>query len=140
MKEVLKLVKPILLEGRKVSELDYDFDEITPALFAEAEAMKNKQVGTVRFQGGATGTMELDYSFHLYLGMAAIIAANPLIEFEDLLEIKGKDVYTLMKVGRSFMTPSEESQEDNSEELSETTAESSMMQATNSESEASEDF
>ncbi|MBQ7615625.1 MAG: hypothetical protein IJU77_11315 [Butyrivibrio sp.] len=140
MKETIKLIKPILLEGKNVSELDYDFDEITPALFAEAEAMKNKQVGSARFQGGATGTMELDYSFHLYLGMAAIIAINPLYTFEDMLQIKGKDVYTLMKVGRLFMTPSEELQEDNSEEQSETTAESSTMPATSFGSEASEDF
>ncbi len=140
MKKTLELANPFYITGERITKLEYDIDEITPALFAEAEAMKNKQTGSSRFQGGAAGTMELDYSFHLYLGMAAIIALNPLYSFEDLLQIKGKDTYALMGVGRSFMMPSEESKEDNSEEQSETMQESSMTQATSFESEVSETF
>ena len=84
--------------------------------------------------------MELDYSFHLYLGAAAVIAVNPLYTFEDMLQIKGKDTYKLMGIGRSFMMPSEDSPEDSSEEQSGIIAESSMTQVMSSESEASEDF
>ena len=140
MKEILKLTKPILIEGRNVTELEYDIDEITPALFAEAEAMKNKYTGTSRFSGGASGAAELDYAFHLYLGAAAAIAVNPMLTFEDLMQVRGKDTYSLMKVGRSFMTASVDSTEDSSEEQSETIAEFSMTQAMNSEDEVSEDF
>ena len=140
MEGTIKLSKSILVDGKNVTELNYNLDEITPALFAEAEAMKNKESGASRFQGGAAGTMELDYSFHLYLGAAAVIAANPEWTFDDVLRVKGQDIYKLMGIGRSFMMPSEDSQEDTSEEPSETIPESSMTQEMNSEEEESEDF
>ena len=140
MEGTIKLSKPILIDGRNITELNYNLDEITPALFAEAEAMKNKESGASRFQGGAAGTMELDYSFHLYLGAAAVIAANPEWTFDDILRVKGQDIYKLMGIGRSFMMPSEDSQEDNSEEPSEITQESFMTQDQNSEEEESENF
>ena len=140
MEGTIRLSRPILIDGKNVTEMTYDLDEITPALFAEAEAMKNKEAGSSRFQGGAAGTMELDYSFHLYLGAAAVMAANAGWTFEDVLRVKGQDIYKLMGIGRSFMMPSEDSQEDSSEEPSEITPECSMSQDQNSEEEESEDF
>lgn len=140
MQGTIVLSRPILIDGNQVKELDYSLDEITPALFAEAEAMKNKESGASRFQGGAAGTMELDYSFHLYLGAAAIIAVNPGWTFEDILRVKGQDIYKLMGIGRSFMMPSDDSQEDSYEEPSEITQEYSMSQDQNYEEEESEDF
>lgn len=123
--EKLKLNTPIVINGKKLKELAYDTDAITVGLFAEAEARKLK--ATTAKAGGSAGAFELDYSLHLYLGMAAIIAVNPEIDVTDLERITGPDVMALMRIGRNFTTsrsaaPSEES---SSGEDSETTPEPS---------------
>ena len=122
MEKVIKLSKPVLIDGKEVKELKYDIDEVTPELFAEAEGLKNKATTKVRMQGGMAGAMELDYSFHLYLGAACVVAVNPGVTFEDVLRVKGLDIKKIAEVGRSFLTASGESTEDNSEEPSEITS------------------
>ncbi|MCR4834371.1 MAG: hypothetical protein K5900_12420 [Butyrivibrio sp.] len=139
MEGIIKLSKAILIDGVERTELKYDTDLITPELFSEAEALKNKVTTKARTQGGIAGAMELDYSFHMYLGAAAVVAANPTWTFEDVLRIRGIDVRKITGVGRSFMTASDESQEDSSEEPSEITSESLMSQDMNSEKDLSAD-
>lgn len=139
MNGTLNLSKPILIDGRDVKDLKYDTDLITADLFAEAEGLKNKNTRQAA-QGAFAGAMELDYSFHLYLGAAAVVAANPGWTFEDVLRVKGHDIKKVVSVGRGFMTESDESQEDSSEEPSEITSGSSMSQDMNSESDLSETF
>lgn len=129
--------RPILIDGLEVRELKYDTDLITTDLFSEAEGIKNKATRQAT-KGTFAGAMELDYSFHLYLGAAAVVAANPTWTFEDVLRVKGHDIRKVIGIGRSFMTESDESAEDSSEEPSEIMSESSTNQDMSFGSEVSE--
>lgn len=123
MKGTLELQNPIKIDGKTVKKLNYDLDEITPELFAIAEAKKNS--ASSREAKGMSKALELDYSFHMYLGMAAVIAVNDSYSMEDLERIKGHDIYEITKIGRSFLSVSEESsQEETSDEQLETMRES----------------
>lgn len=121
--ESIKLQNPIKVNGKTVEVLTYDINEITPAGFAEAEFKKANASGS---KGApASAAVELDYSLHLYLGFAAIIAVNPEYDFNDLERVRGVDVMKVMKVGRNFIIASaEKSEDDKSENASETTPES----------------
>ena len=126
--EKLKLNTPLLVNGKKIKELKFDTNEITVALFAEAEARKLR--ATTAKAGGSAGAFELDYTLHLYLGMMAVVAVNPEIDVTDLERLSGSDVMALMRIGRNFTTSrsAEPSEESNSGELSETTPEPSTPQ------------
>lgn len=127
LKGTIVLRNPITINGKKVNELTYDANEITPAMFAEADARKMLASGAK--SGNLSGAVELDYGLHLYLGFAAIIAVNPEIDFTDLERIKGPDVMQVMKVGRNFIISSAASEEDSSDEPSEITPELSTHQS-----------
>ncbi len=127
MRQKLTLKKPLLINGNNVSELEYDADEITSQLFAEADSKKMQAASSK--SGNMAGAVELDYSFHLYLGFAAIIAVDHKITMEDLERIKGHDLKEVMKIGRNFILRSEESEENVSEVQSETTPEPSTLQS-----------
>lgn len=121
--ESIKLKNPIKINGKDVAELTYDVNEITPAGFAEAEYRKTRANGSKGAPSSAA--VELDYSLHLYLGLAAILAVNPEYDFNDLERIKGPDVMEVMKAGRNFIIASAgKSTDDASENASETTPES----------------
>ena len=121
--EEIKLKNPIQINGKEVDTLTYDVNEITPAGFAEAEYRKTRANGSKGAPSSAA--VELDYSLHLYLGFAAIIAVNPEYDFNDLERIKGADVMEVMKVGRNFIIASAgKSTDEESENASETTPES----------------
>ena len=98
--EKIILRKPIMINGKEVRELTYDVTQITAGQFCEAESRKNAASG-----GKNTGfTMhETDSALHLYLGMMAVIAANPHIDVTDLERIKGMDMVKLATVGRNFI-------------------------------------
>ncbi len=127
MKKTLILKNPILVNGKKVEKIDYDIDEITGELFAEADAKKMSAAGSGR--GNLAGAPELDYSLHLYLGYAAVIAVNPDIDWSDLARIKGSDNMEILKIGRTFIIGSAALQEEDSEEPTETMPESSTPQS-----------
>ena len=121
--DTIKLKNPVLINNKEVMELTHDANEITPAGFAEAEYRKTRANGSKGAPSSAA--VELDYSLHLYLGFAAILAVNPEYDFNDLERIKGPDVMEVMKIGRNFIIDSVAgSQEDTSESASETTQES----------------
>lgn len=118
--ESIKLKNPIQINGKAVNELTYDINEITPLGFAEAEYRKTRANGSKGAPSSAA--VELDYSLHLYLGFAAIIAVNPAYDFNDLERVKGADVMEVMKVGRNFIIASAQgSTDEGSESASETT-------------------
>lgn len=120
------LKNPILINGKEIKELSYDVNEITPAGFAEAEYRKTRANGSKGAPSSAA--VELDYSLHLYLGFAAIVAVNPEYDINDLERIKGTDVMEVMKVGRNFIIASAgKSTEDESENASETMPESTTQ-------------
>ena len=124
--DTIKLRNPILINGKTVSELTYDANEITPSGFAEAEYRKTRANGSNGAPSSAAA--ELDFSLHVYLGFAAILAVNPEYDFNDLERIHGKDLVDVMKVGRNFTIGSEaESQDETSESVSETTPESTTQ-------------
>lgn len=116
--ETLKLRTPIKVNGEEVKELTYDASEITAEAFIAAEARKFKAAGR---QGVTAGALEMDYSMHLQLGFAAIVAVNPKIDYNDLSRLKGADVAAVVRIGRNFIMPSaaEEPTDDSQENTSE---------------------
>lgn len=118
-KNTLVLDNPILINGKEVKELTYDAKEITVDLFTKACAMAAEASQT---KGFAMKVKETDFNTHLYLGMAAVIAVNPEIDFSDLERVKGFDILDLSDIGTFFIVrkSAEPSEESSSEEQSET--------------------
>lgn len=120
MKGIIKLANPIPVNGKQVAELQYNTEEITGAMFCEADAKRRIAAGTKNVS--IAPAAEFDYGLHLYLGFAACIAAAPEIDFSDLERIHGTDVVEVMTVGRNFILRSEDSTQSNSDEPIEITA------------------
>ena len=119
----LSLKNPVMIDGKEVKEMTYDSNEIDGILFATAEAKKKAAAGLKNTS--ITPAAEFDFGLHLYLGFAAIVAANPSYDFSDVERIKGHDVVEVMAIGRNFILTSEpEQQESDSGEPTETTPES----------------
>lgn len=129
--ESIKLKNPIQINGKEVKALTYDVNEITSAGFAEAEYRKTRANGS---KGAPSSTaFELDYSLHLYLGFAAILAVNPEYDYNDMERIKGSDVVEVVRVGRNFILSSaDNSTDDESENASETMQEYTTPEQPNS--------
>ena len=125
MKKTLTLMNPILINNEKVSEVTYDANEITGALFVEAEATRKAAAGIRNV--GITPTAEFDFGLHLYLGFAAILAVNPNYDFNDLGRIKGGDIAGIMEIGRNFIIRPEKLAPGSSGEQSEITADSTTL-------------
>lgn len=119
MKHTLELIHPLKICGQTLEALDYDAEEITVDAFIEAEAMAGKQM---QKSGAMTVKMaEMDSVMHLYVGMQAIRAVSPEIDFADLERLRGKDIFEVVKIGRNFIVAQEESEGGDSEERSEDT-------------------
>ena len=105
MKNTLVLDNPILINGETVTELDYDPNEITALQFADADAHRMLSTSSRNGKGssGFSNAAELDYTFHLDLGIMAVVAVNPEYDVSDLERAKGDDVRQLMGIGRNFM-------------------------------------
>lgn len=99
--ETLKLKNPIKIDGKNISEVTYDANEIDGILFATAEAKRKTAAGMKNTT--LTPAAEFDFGLHLYLGFAAIVAVNPEYDFSDVERIKGRDVVEVMAIGRNFM-------------------------------------
>jgi len=123
VKDTLPLRKPIMIDGQSVSAVTYDSDEIDGILFATAESKRKAAAGMKNTS--ISPAAEFDFGLHLYLGFAAIVAANPSYDFSDVERIKGRDVVEVMAIGRNFILASEKEQtESDSDEPTETTPES----------------
>ena len=125
-KNTLILENPILINGKMVSELTYDPQEITAAQFSTACA---KSAALDKSKAITLKVKENDYALHLYLGMMAIIAVNTEIDVTDLERVKGFDVLSLTNIGTFFTlrkqaVPSEDT---SSDEPSENTANTSTQ-------------
>ena len=125
-KNTLVLDNPILINGKEVKELTYEAKEITVELFSKACAMAAEASQT---KGISMKVKETDYTTHLYLGMAAVIAVNPEIDFSDLERVKGFDLLDLTNIGTFFIVrkSAEPSEESSSEEQSEITPDTSTQ-------------
>lgn len=129
--ETLKLKNSIMINGEAVTEVTYDSNEIDGTLFAVAESKRKAAEGMKN--ATITPAAEFDFSLHLYLGFAAIVAVNPSYDFSDVERIKGRDVVEVMKIGRNFMLASvAEQPESDSDEHTETTPESTTPARPNS--------
>jgi len=95
MKETLKLRKPLTINGKKVKELTYDFEEIDGNLWDEAAQRSNKSDRNYNIA-------MYDYIFHKNLFYAAVIAVNPEISWEDLDRITGFDIQSVANTGLFF--------------------------------------
>lgn len=131
MANTIKLTKPLKINGINVTELTYDADEITVEQFNQADILSHEKAT----KGGKVSSLvaETDVTFTLYLGFFAVIAVNPDIDIMDLERIKGKDLWQIAQIGRSFFSQSaeeeeeeenEDSEADNSEEPADPTQES----------------
>ena len=105
----LILKNPIMIDGKEVKEVTYDSNEIDGILFATAETKRKAAAGMKN--AAITPAAEFDFSLHLYLGFAAIIAVNRSYDFSDVERIKGHDIVEVMAIGRNFMLMSEKEQQ-----------------------------
>lgn len=110
MVETIELRAPVLIDDVKVRELTYDVEQVSSEQFLEAETLAGNVAARMRTV--STKVVELDATFHYYLGVMAILAVNPDYSVEDIERIKGPDVLKVMKVGRNFMTADAEEGED----------------------------
>jgi len=124
----IELHAPIKVNGEDVRELTYDPEQITVAQLAAAEASA-KAAKAKRQSDSVVAVAEFDYTFHFYLGCAAVIAVNPAIDVTDLERIKGRDIMRLVGVGRFFTLPSGEQGEGTSDGPSATTRGHSQRQS-----------
>lgn len=129
--KTLKLKNPIKIDGKDVTEVTYDSNEIDGILFATAESKRKAAAGMKNTT--ITPAAEFDFGLHLYLGFAAIVAVNPSYDFSDVERIKGHDLVEVMSIGRNFMLSSDQEQQENdSDEPTETTPESTTRAQQNS--------
>lgn len=125
LKGVLKLRKSIEINGKEIHSLSFDSEQIDLDLMSQAETQarqKRSAKDTVTMTLGET-----DYTYHLFLGMAAVIAVNPWIDWEDLKRIKGNDLKMLGNIGRLFFMEQGVLEDETSEELPELTVDISTQ-------------
>ena len=125
MLDVIKLKHPVKINGAEVREIKVNTDEITAALYAEADTKKRIAAGTKNV--AIVPAVEFDFGLHAYIGFAAAIAANSGYTFEDLERVHGTDVISFAEVGRNFLLKSEDAPSQTSDAQSETTAENSTQ-------------
>ena len=117
LKGTITLLSPIEINGKEIKSLSYDLMKIDEELLSKADSLSHagKKFSDVTLE-------EADYTYHRYLGMAAIIAENPWIDWEDLKRIKGIDLRTLTGIGHDFFISPGVSDEEISDEQPEPTA------------------
>lgn len=103
-KKIMKLTNPIKVNNVELTELSYDYTEITNDLYLEA-AMRSSRINNTM---NTAAVREMNEALGLCLGKAAIIAANPSITWEDLDRIKGFDLLDVSNIGRFFITRRQE--------------------------------
>lgn len=93
----IKLKHPITVNGKKRSKLNYNAEEITGDMYAEA--CKKARENT----NGTYETAEIDYTLQLYIGFESIIAVNSDIDLADLeIGVRGPDLVKIAGIGRTF--------------------------------------
>lgn len=127
MEHTLKLKEGIKINGELVHELKYDVAKIDANLFARADTLRQQRLDPTN--PTATMGMEVDYTMHMYLGFAAILAANEneKMDFIDLERMKGPDLVSVVNIGRVFTYGLAESPTNSSENSQENTQEPSTQ-------------
>lgn len=125
-KETIILTKPLKVNGKEMSQLNYDIEKISIEHISRAEGEKAKMLGKNAIAGMKVA--QTDLLLHLHLGFQAIIICHPEIDVEDLKRITGYDLTQISAIGTRFFIPPTSQNRENSEELLETTAVSSTVQ------------
>lgn len=106
--EVLKLKKPVMIDGENKTEITYDLDSLTGA---DVELVYNQ----LKKKGIAVGAIEIDTSYHM-----AIFAQAAGIDYEDVKRMSAKDCKNAVVAVRAFfVNDSEESSDETSSEVPE---------------------
>ncbi|MBQ7261593.1 MAG: hypothetical protein IJR19_09560 [Lachnospiraceae bacterium] len=114
MRGIIKLRKPVMIDGRAVNELSYDTDKIT--LDGYMKALNRAVVQG----GGVTGVnIKIDSGAQTYIGMWAVLADNPRYDIMDLERVTGPDIMRFAEVGLLFISGREDPTPETSEEQSE---------------------
>lgn len=97
---VLKLKKPLMLDGREVQELPYDFDALTTKDVIE--------VDTERSRGGGNPVyvQSFDPGFKTRLFARAVGKKLPNCTYEDLLRLPLRDGAAAMALSAGFLSES----------------------------------
>ena len=105
MKGEITLRRPMTLGERKRETLRYDTDKITLDQFEAAQRRSGAKVDSM---------IEMDYTFHAQIGIAAVCAAEEGVIPEDVANsLSGFDIMQLAKIGRDFtLGTSDEGSED----------------------------
>lgn len=122
LKGTIKLKKPIEINGKEIYSFSFDSEQIDLDLMSQAEAKARQKRQITEMTLGET-----DYTYHLFLGMAAIIAVNPWVDWEDLKRLKGIDLKTLGNIGRLFFITQGVLEDETSEEQLELTVDISTQ-------------
>lgn len=94
----IKLRKPILINGVERTELTWT-EDISPEQFMEADSHAHSTRTSI-------SVTEMDNGLQFWLGAMMVCAANPEIDPKDLEQLRGRDILTLLKVGRFLTTAS----------------------------------
>jgi hypothetical protein len=104
-KNVLKLIKPIMINGEEVKELKYDFDNMT--------ARDKLDVGKrMKMDGNSPSVEEIDNDYHFYLFAGAVSKADSSIDTSDLMRLSARDAQKGSGLARSFFYVNSESPEE----------------------------
>lgn len=98
MKGTLKLTNPIFLDGEEVSEIAYDFSEITlkDRIYIYKSAHEDDP--------GSVGLPEFDSAEHVWAFAFAASKARKASMPKEFLTIRGKDALRATELGRAFFT------------------------------------
>ena len=88
---ILKLVKPIKIDGEEKTELEYDLDKLTGEDIQNATLEMNK-LGII-----SVTSIEVDANYQ-----AALFAASAGISFADMRRLGMKDYAACVRVTRDF--------------------------------------
>jgi len=96
MPEILKLSKPVMINGSEVKELPYDFENMTAK--DKLDAGKKMKVAQIPI----SNVEELDSDYHFFLFVQAVCKADSSIDINDVMRISAKDAREAGKLARSF--------------------------------------
>ncbi len=109
---ILKLSKPIMINGEERNQLKYDFENMT--------ARDKLEVGKrLKMDGFPISVEEIDSDYHFYLFAGAVVKAEnttakpeDAIDISDLLRLNAKDTYKGARLARNFFYQDSEAMEE----------------------------
>ncbi len=101
----MKLSRPIMINAREYTELEYNFEDLT----SKDLSMATKLMGS--YDMIKLTPQELDHDYHFFLFVKAVQKVNPAIDCASLMRLNAKDGIMARKLAREYFFI-------NSEELS----------------------